>query len=264
MMLISKYLIEVNMFKKISSMILLFVLMVSWNNESINENVFVSKKSDKITFTVSENDITVSKSFVKDYIPKDKNDYMGCYSFGYSEGEYVIRFILNKKGIIMQKTSYEITPKDQTRFIKVYENIEFDKLNNNKFVNKKYEGTFIEVTVDKKIQKGLLLKNLKLDISEFPNQYINFEKCLEGKYKKTFYKYLTKDDIKDLSLKELKIMRNEIFARYNYKFKAGGEMSKYFSSKPWYRAENSNVDRYLTKIEKANVSFLKKEESLKK
>jgi len=252
------------MFKKISLMMLLLVLTVSWSHENTDKKVLVSKKSDKITFSVEESEFTVEKSSIKAFSPKNKNDYMGCYAYGFSEGEYTLRVILDKKGIIIQKVSYELNPKDDLTFMKAFKNIELNKVSSNKFSNKENEASFVKLKVDKKMQKGLLFTKLKWKFSEFGTKNTSFEKCLTGKYKKTFYKYLTKDDIKGLSKKELQIMRNEIFARYGYKFKTGGKMNKHFSKKSWYKAQNTNVDNFLTKIEKANITFLKKQESLKK
>lgn len=54
-----------------------------------------------------------------------------------------------------------------------------------------------------------------------------------------------------LSPNELKIMRNEIFARYGYTFKTK-EMIYHFRKQRWYRPMNTNVTSMLTSIEKEN------------
>ncbi len=59
-----------------------------------------------------------------------------------------------------------------------------------------------------------------------------------------------------MSSPELKIMRNEIFARHGYIFKTDA-MKRYFSRQPWYRPESDNVVDRLSPIELANVETIK-------
>ena len=56
-------------------------------------------------------------------------------------------------------------------------------------------------------------------------------------------------------------MRNEIFARYGYIFKEGGEMEKYFKSQDWYTPEHKNVNDFLTEIEKENLKLIREVEA---
>ena len=55
-------------------------------------------------------------------------------------------------------------------------------------------------------------------------------------------------------------MQNEIFSRYGYAFIKGGKMEKYFKSQEWYKAEKSNVNDFLTKIEMKNIERIKRAE----
>jgi hypothetical protein len=72
-------------------------------------------------------------------------------------------------------------------------------------------------------------------------------------------RYLSYADVEYLSSRDLKIMRNEIFARHGYIFKTS-DMIQHFSSQSWYRALNNDVTAYLSKIEKDNVNFIKQYE----
>lgn len=54
-----------------------------------------------------------------------------------------------------------------------------------------------------------------------------------------------------LSKTELRLMRNEIFARHGYIFKSA-DLRNHFSKQPWYNARYSNVDAMLTPIEHAD------------
>ncbi|MDQ3020627.1 MAG: YARHG domain-containing protein [Bacteroidota bacterium] len=73
-------------------------------------------------------------------------------------------------------------------------------------------------------------------------------------------RYLTDSDLKDLSTEELKILRNEIYARHGYIFKTA-DMKTYFSGKSWYHPQYEIVtDNMLSGIEKANRDLIKKYE----
>ena len=94
-----------------------------------------------------------------------------------------------------------------------------------------------------------------VDSSEEDNDYIlpNSDK-----------KYLSVEDIKNLSKEELAIARNEIFARHGYVFKME-EYKNYFKSKTWYK-ENpsfSGSESELNEYEKANINLIKSYESNK-
>lgn len=58
-----------------------------------------------------------------------------------------------------------------------------------------------------------------------------------------------------LSIHDLDIMRNEIFAEYGYKFKSE-EWQKFFNGKPWYKPLYDNVDNLLSEIDKANIKLI--------
>lgn len=65
---------------------------------------------------------------------------------------------------------------------------------------------------------------------------------------------LTYDDIKGLSNRELRIMRNEIYARHGYIFQ-DAMLRDHFLQKPWYTPQTKNVA--LSSIEQYNVQFIK-------
>lgn len=70
---------------------------------------------------------------------------------------------------------------------------------------------------------------------------------------------LTDADIQGLSAWELKVARNEIYARHGRKFNSQ-ELQNYFDSRDWYQgtvAPGDFTDAMLSEIELANVRFLK-------
>lgn len=73
-------------------------------------------------------------------------------------------------------------------------------------------------------------------------------------------KILDYEDIKSLNIKELRIARNEIFARKGYIFKSK-DLNQYFRKQTWYHAMYENVNNQLNLIEKLNVQYLKNMEN---
>ena len=63
-----------------------------------------------------------------------------------------------------------------------------------------------------------------------------------------------------LSIKDLDVMRNEIFADYGYKFKTE-QWQNFFGQLDWYKPKFDNVDAKLNAIEKANIQLILQEKS---
>jgi len=101
----------------------------------------------------------------------------------------------------------------------------------------------------------------KVPDSVFIPLYSTLESYYPGKYPQASLQHLSENYLKHFPLRELKIMRNEIFARYGHAFIKGGVMESYFESQPWYR-KNSALYYPLdvTPIEKANIERILKAE----
>jgi hypothetical protein len=69
---------------------------------------------------------------------------------------------------------------------------------------------------------------------------------------------LTSADIAALSVTELRLARNEIYARHGYLFKSE-DLQQYFTNKSWYK-QDSSYDGVLNTIEKYNVDLISAEE----
>ena len=67
--------------------------------------------------------------------------------------------------------------------------------------------------------------------------------------------FLDKSDLKGLSKKELRLARNEIYARYGYVFDSK-ELQKHFESQSWY-VPNPDFNGKMTEWEKHNVELIK-------
>ena len=60
-----------------------------------------------------------------------------------------------------------------------------------------------------------------------------------------------------LTIEDLDVMRNEIYAEYGYRFRSN-KWRYYFSEKQWYHPRYNNVDDQLTAIDKANLKVILK------
>ena len=70
---------------------------------------------------------------------------------------------------------------------------------------------------------------------------------------------LTSADLEGRTADELRILRNEIYARHGYVFKSE-ELAVRFKKESWYRETPAFNPASLTGVEKANVALLKKTE----
>lgn len=72
-------------------------------------------------------------------------------------------------------------------------------------------------------------------------------------------KYLTDSDLEGLSSSQLRLARNEIYARHGRTFN-DSQLQAYFESKSWYKADLGFSESSLSECERANVTFIKEYE----
>ncbi len=84
--------------------------------------------------------------------------------------------------------------------------------------------------------------------------YSNYQ---PGLYPEASTRYITSNDLRNKSRWQLKIMRNEIYARHGFIFQTR-EMRNYFNNQSWYNPVYNNVTHMLTSIEKSNIAYIKK------
>jgi hypothetical protein len=85
-----------------------------------------------------------------------------------------------------------------------------------------------------------------------------------GRWPWTSGRPIQPEELWPLSLRELELMRNEIYARHGWIFNRQ-DLRNYFESQPWYRAQgdpfnpqesNRRVEASLTPIEKRNIQLI--------
>lgn len=140
------------------------------------------------------------------------------------------------------------------------------KISDGKFISDQYKGEFITYKSDK-TYKGIKIYNswsiwpgYKYEIGLKRNE--NLLKEYKGKYPKASLRILDSAYVLSLSKKELSIMRNEIYARYSYKF-VDKELATYFSKQNWYTAHYKSVQPLLSWIELKNIELIKRIEEMK-
>ncbi len=70
---------------------------------------------------------------------------------------------------------------------------------------------------------------------------------------------LTESDITPLTLEQLRLARNEVYARHGYIFKSE-DLKSYFSQKSWYSPNASYDGKTLSEVEKYNVDLIQSRE----
>ncbi|MDO5294341.1 MAG: YARHG domain-containing protein [bacterium] len=80
-------------------------------------------------------------------------------------------------------------------------------------------------------------------------------------------RYLTKDELSVYNAEELRIIRNEIYARHGRKF-TSKDLQKYFNGCDWYdgciEAKDFDDEMILSELERANIKLIQKVEKEKK
>lgn len=222
-----------------------------------------------LSFAQIMGDEQIDESKISSWNVKSLDQYEGIYFFGFSEGESRFTLSINQDIICAQVQSYKWQEKNKAQgyWHPVYLNYTNVRIIGNKFFSDQCNGEFVLYENQ---------KCLKLDTS--PTLYVseegeyelglfgtdNLSKYYSGRFIDTIFSIVPNTYLNSLSLEDLQIMRNEIFARYHYIFRTGGKMDTYFKQQNWYSGLNKNVTPFLTEIEKANIQAIKNVEKLKR
>lgn len=117
-----------------------------------------------------------------------------------------------------------------------------------------YEGKLDEY---EEWKKGKLLRKLKKIEWLSSESLDDIHKSLNGIYSIASKEILIDGILSKFEKSELKVMRNEIFARHGYRFKTKS-MQDYFEKLDWYSPEFDDVNDRLTELEKLNVKLIQR------
>lgn len=236
-------------------------------------------------------DHNVDESTVKPWIEDTISKYSDRYIFQPNDGNYLI-IIVDDTNVAAQihypshwtEGGYAlesgIADSSEVETHSEYVTLTGVKISDGKFYSDQYKGEFITYTSDTTSNIGISGPGTYQGIKIFNSWSMwlgykyeigvkrqeNLMSIYKGKYPEASLQILDSAYIVSLTKYELKIMRNEIYARYNYRFKEGGELEKYFSQQKWYAnrcARYGSVEHMLTWIELRNIELIKNNEKLK-
>lgn len=234
-----------------------------------------------VSFSQLLRDHEVDESTVKPWLSEDINEYCGVYIFSPNDGNYLI-VVVNDSIVSAQihfphfwhEVGYGLelglADSSEFEFHSEYINLTGVKIQNGKFISNQYQGEFVSFSSDT-IYHSIKIYNSWNRWHEYSYEIgvktkTKFEEFFKGDYPEASYKLLDSNYLSSYSKYELRLIRNEIYARYNYKFKEGSEMQKYFENKEWYTnsaARYRKVSHQFTRIELLNINLIKKLENKK-
>ena len=166
--------------------------------------------------------------------------------------------------ITIAQTSYYDVDSTTGGFKAAFENFTNVRIKGDKFFSDQRNGEFVIYKNEYGTVTGLFIYKpwtYKFnDGGEFGSRFPDEGVYMVGDYPFTSTKLVTEKELQKYTSQELKIIRNEIYARYGFIFQSNGQMDKYFSQKNWYKKSNKQVDQWLTSIELRNIETIKKVE----
>ncbi|MCP1223763.1 YARHG domain-containing protein [Sebaldella sp. S0638] len=193
------------------------------------------------------------KDFRKDTV-SDISKYKGEYHFGESEGESTLKIIVTPAGKVYAQlywAEYNVKKNKWDLIVDNYNNV---KIEGNKIVVSGMNAEFMIYT--KENVRGVLETVTENGKKSYEFGNYSGELYMPGKYPEMSTREITKEELSKKSKEELKIMRNEVYARYNMSFKKGGDMDKYFSKQDWYYSNVENAEKFLSQLEKDNIKLV--------
>lgn len=211
------------------------------------------------------NDHEIDESKISPWTVTTPKIYSGTYNFGMSEWESKVEIVWSSTQIIctVSSSEEELYGPDgsfsgwKTK-IDTYTNV---SISGNQFQSDQSIGEFVLYD-----DGNNLVRCLKLNTPPNPTQDGKYE--LGDKYEKaknhqgfgeypiTAVEIISPKRLAKMPLWDLKIMRNEIFARHGYIFQKGGKMDIYFSKQTWYNGSLTDVSYLLNDIETQNLKII--------
>jgi len=211
-------------------------------------------------------DIEIPRSSLTPWKVNSMQEYCGTFKFGISEGECELRLFVNDT-IVMAQTSCFAVDLKTGGFKDTFMTFSNVGIKGNKFFSNQTNGEFVIYKNKKGTVAGLYVYNpwtFKINTGgEFGSILPDEGVYLVGDYPFASTRILTESELEKYSFDQLKIMRNEIFARYGMIFQKGGQFDKHFTKQEWYHKNYDKVDQWLTKIELKNIETILKAEKNK-
>lgn len=183
--------------------------------------------------------------------------YQAVYHFGDSELEWDL-VLLHAGGRWYAQTKSGSWADESERWVAEYENFSNVRVEGNRFSSNQSIGAFVYYDGPDGRIRGLKLYD-EGDTGAYEIGYRSHDVAdhYAGAYPQASLRLLGEGELRGMSKPDLRIMRNEIFARYGYLFRPGGEMDRHFRKQRWYDGQHEDVNNYLTDIERANIDLIR-------
>ncbi len=202
-----------------------------------------------IAYTQEDCELTI-QDYKKIPQPTAK-DFEGEYQFGESEAEWDLCVLYNHNKLYARLGTYDFSKPELTYIIKRIE----PYLDNGILKFKDYHATYSIYHSKYDNEKTIIEDNGTDNICWSGSGERTFKRP-KGQYPETSFVKLTLEELQSYSKQELKIMRNEIFARRGHIFIRGGAMESYFSKQNWYFKKHKIGEDDLSDIEKHNIKTI--------
>ncbi|WP_445456645.1 YARHG domain-containing protein [Flavobacterium sp. HNIBRBA15423] len=225
----------------------------------------------------------INPVLISSWEESDLEKYEGMYHFGEGDGSNLILLVNDDKITIqIRETRYwseggcaiesGLTQLSELELKWEYKNLTNVKIINGKLFSNEYSGEFVTYKEDLKTYFGLKInnpwntwigknryeigiKNINLDLKEY----------FFGQFPNVSISFLNREELASLfDNNDLALMRNEIFARYGYKFNKNGKFDIHFKNQNWYQPKYKDVKPFLTEIELHNIAIIKEIEESRK
>jgi hypothetical protein len=109
----------------------------------------------------------------------------------------------------------------------------------------------------------VILDMAGIDSTQIPASPFSTGALGVGRFPQTSLQVLTDGDFAGLTCPDLRLMRNEIYARHGHIF-VSGDMRDHFAAQPWYHPQVADATGLLTPVEKENIALVMKREMQEK
>jgi len=199
-------------------------------------------------------DRDVDESTVKPWIEDTISKYSDRYIFQPNDGNYLIIVVHDTNVSAQIHFPAHWTQGGYALELGIADSSEVDthteyvtltdvRISGGKFYSDQYNGEFITFKSDtiycgiKVYDSWSIWPGYRYEIGVKREE--NLMSVYKGKYPEASLRILDSAYVASFSKYDLEKMRNEIYARYNYRFNKGGEFEKHFSEQKWYSSSGA-------------------------
>ncbi|MGI4874757.1 MAG: YARHG domain-containing protein [Janthinobacterium lividum] len=191
--------------------------------------------------------------------------YAGAYHFGMSEAESELVLVVSG-GVMTAQIRSGGWAQHPERWQWHYQTLTNVRVVGNLFYSTETTGRFVSFAGDSVTEYGLLVNKPWSLTARGSHKEVGMREVVDlkdyydGQYAQASCSLLTPASLVAYSSTQLALMHNEVLARYGYRFAKGQPMQTYFAKQKWYKPEYSDVAKWLTPLERLNLTTIRKVE----